>query len=199
MAALAGIAVALASAAGVARAATLPTVRCHVETGLDGLKFPTWPNRQPVDVPASLAPRLAVYVGGLQRAIAPRGWKCSVQEAVDGSDVMVVEPRGKGSTAGVRSWSIPACAGCMFDAVCAYFPREAKAVSVGLPCESSTTGLRTTRLSRTLVQVRTVVGSTVALVFFESRGANVRAAGTSCSGEARVCEAVLAEWQRQKH
>ena len=69
----------------------------------------------------------------LQRAIAPRGSKCSVQEAVDGSDMMLVEPRGKDSTAEVRSWSIPACVGCMFDAVCAYFPREATAVSVGLP------------------------------------------------------------------
>jgi hypothetical protein len=166
---------------------------------MDGLKFPTWPNRQSVDVPASLAPRLAVYVGGLQRAIAPRGWTCGVQEAVDGSDVMVVEPRRKGSTAEVRSWSIPACVGCMFDAVCAYFPREAKAVSVGLPCESRTTGLRTTRVSRTLVKVRTVDGSTVALVFFEPRGANVRAAGVSCSGEPGVCAAVLGEWQRQLH
>ena len=66
--AFAGIGLALWLAAGDARAATLPTVRCHVETGMDGLKFPTWPNRQAVDVPASLAPRLAVYVGGLQRA-----------------------------------------------------------------------------------------------------------------------------------
>ena len=197
--AFAGIGLALWLAAGGARAATLPTVRCHVETALDGLKFPAWPNRQSVDVPASLAPRLAVYVGGLQRAIAPRGWKCGVQEAVDGSDVMVVEPRGKGSAAEVRSWSIPACVGCMFDAVCAFFPREAKAVSVGLPCESRTAGLRTTRLSRTLVKLRTVGGATVALVFFEPRGANLRAAGVSCTGEVGVCSAVLGEWRRQKH
>jgi hypothetical protein len=152
-----------------------------------------------VAVPASLAPQLAVYVGGLQRVIAPRGWRCSVQEAVNGSDVMVVEPRGKGSVAEVRSWSIPACVGCMFDAVCAYFTHEARAVSVGLPCESRATGVRTKRLSRTLVEVRTVGGSTIALVFFEPRGDYQRAAGVTCSGEARVCEALLAEWRRQKH
>jgi len=121
-----------------------------------------------------------------------------VQEAVNGSDVIVVAPRAKGSRSEVRAWSIPACVGCMFDAVCAYFRREAKAVSVGLPCESRTTGLRVTRLSRKLVQARTVGGSTVALVFFEPRGSFQRAAGVTCSGEARVCQAVLAEWRRAK-
>jgi hypothetical protein len=164
---------------------------------MDGLEFPKWPNRQSVSVPAVLAPRLAVYVGGLQRVVAPRGWRCNVQEAVDGSDVIVVAPRGS-SQAEVRSWSIPACAGCMFDAVCAYFPREAKAVSVGLPCESRSTGVRLTRLSRTVAEVRSSRDSTVALVFFEPRGAYQRAAGVTCSGAPRVCEAVLADWRRQK-
>jgi hypothetical protein len=165
---------------------------------MDGLKFPKWPNRQSVAVPAALAPRLAVYVGGMQRVVAPRGWRCNVQEAVDGSDVIVVAPRGKSSRGEVRSWSIPACVGCMFDAVCAYFPREARAVSVGLPCESRATGLRLTRLARTLAGVRSLRDSTIALVFFEPRGAYPRAAGVTCSGEAPVCEAVLADWRRQK-
>ena len=112
---------------------------------------------------------------------------------------MVVEPRGKGSTPTVRSWSIPACVGCMFDAVCAYFPREAKAVSVGLPCESRTTGLRTTRLSRTLVRVAHRRGSTVALVFFEPRGANVRAAGVLVLGRGARVRRGARGLARQKH
>jgi hypothetical protein len=197
VAAGAACAAALLLGAGEARAAVLPTVRCPVTAGMDGLTFPKWPNRQTVAVPSALAPRLAVYVGGMQRVVAPRGWRCTVQEAVDGSDVMVVTPRVRSSRE-VRSWSIPACVGCMFDAVCAYVPREAKAVSVGLPCGSRTGGLRVKRLSRTLVEARSARDATVALVFFEPRGDYQRAAGVTCSGEAAICEAVLAEWRRQK-
>lgn len=112
-----------ASGASGGAATTLPTVRCPVEVGIDGLKFPHWPARQSAAVPASLAGTLAVYVGGLQRVVAPRGWRCNVQEAVNGSDVINVTPRGKDSKLSVSSWSIPACGGCMFDGVCAYFPR----------------------------------------------------------------------------
>ena len=188
--------VALGVAAGAdasPRAAILPTVRCPVRVGIDGLKFPQWPARQSADVPASLAARLAAYVGGLQRVVAPRGWRCNVQEAVDGSDVISVDPRkGSGS---VSSWSIPACVGCMFDAVCAYFPREAKAVSVGLPCGGRPAGRRVTRLSRTLVKVRAADGSSRGLVYFEPRGKYMLAAGVTCAGEVAICEAVLADWR----
>ena len=132
---------AVASASTAAgRTATLPTVKCPVVAGIDGQKYPRYPARQRLAVPAALAGELAAYVGGMQRVIAPRGWRCKVQEAVDGSDVITVEPRGAGSHSSISSWSIPACVGCMFDAVCAYFPREAKAVSVGLPCEVDDVG-----------------------------------------------------------
>ena len=152
-----------------------------MQAGIDGLTFPHWPARQRVAVPASLAGELAVYVGGLQRVVAPRGWRCNVQEAVDGSDVITVEPRGTASQLSISSWSIPACVGCMFDAVCAYFPREATAVSVGLPCECERAGRRKTRLSRTLVRdPQREHGSSLGLVFFEPRGTYQRAAGMSC-------------------
>src|SRR3954447_10516784 len=115
-------ALALAAVSGIAHAGgspTVPTVRCPVEAGMDGLKFPHWPGRQQAVVPASLAGEVAVYVGGLQRVVAPRSWRCKVQEAVDGSDVINVEPRRGAARLSVSSWTIPACVGCMFDAVCA--------------------------------------------------------------------------------
>ena len=168
--ALALVVPAVASASTAAsRTATLPTVKCPVVAGIDGQKYPRYPARQRLAVPAALAGELAAYVGGMQRVIAPRGWRCKVQEAVDGSDVITVEPRGAGSHSSISSWSIPACVGCMFDSVCAYFPHEAKAVSVGLPCEVTTSGERTTRLSRTLVRTQAKTGSSYGLVLFEPR------------------------------
>jgi hypothetical protein len=196
--AVGGFVVAVALASGSARGgggATVPTVRCPVEAGMDGMTFPHWPARQRATVPASLAGEVAVYVGGLQRVVAPRSWRCKVQEAVDGSDVINVEPRRGAARLSVSSWTIPACVGCMFSAVCAYFPREAKAVSVGLPCESKATGQRLKRLSRTLVDVRSTDGSSFALVYFEPRGDNPRAAGVTCVHARRICSAVLADWR----
>jgi hypothetical protein len=71
-------------------------------------------------------------------------------------------------------------------------------VSVGLRCESSSRGLRTKRLSRTLVELRSARGAPLGLVFFEPRGTYQRAAGMSCSTEAAICEAVLADWRARK-
>jgi hypothetical protein len=62
--------------------------------------------------------------------------------------------------------------GLHVDAVCAYFPHEAPGVSVGLACESGSRGLRTKRLSRTLVELRSARGAPLGLVFFEPRGAS---------------------------
>lgn len=71
-------------------------------------------------------------------------------------------------------------------------------MSVGLPCESSARGLRTKRLSRTLVEIRSARSAPLGLVYFEPRSAYQRAAGMSCSGETAVCEAVLADWRAGK-
>lgn len=180
-------------------ATVLPTVRCAVTAGIDGQRYPSWPARQGTNVPASMADALAAYVGGLQRVVAPRGWTCGVLEAVNGSNVITVAKRGKGSVPTIKSWSEPACVGCMFDAVCRYFPREAAPLNVGLPCSRATPGDRVTRLARTLVRVDDRSGSTFSLVFFEPRGALQRAAGVTCFHARRICEAVLADWRAQKH
>jgi hypothetical protein len=190
---------ALAAVAGAppdARAAILPTVRCAVSAGIGGQRYPAWPTRQQTVVPASLAATLAVYVGGFQRVVAPRGWRCGVLEAANGGNVITVSKPGAGPA--IKSWSEPACAGCIYDAVCRYFPREAAPLSVGLPCSAAVPGERVTRLSRTLVRVRSSRGAAVGLVFFESREERQRAAGVSCLQE-RICNAVLADWRAQLH
>jgi hypothetical protein len=182
-----------------ARAATdaapplLPTVRCPLRAAFPAQRTPKVADRERAAVPAALAPRLAIYVGGPERVVAPRGWRCTALAAVNGGTIIVVEPREATRGRGVRSWREPACVGCIYDAVCALFPREAAPLSVGLPCGSPVRGRVVTRLSASLARYRDPDGES-GLVFLDANAPE--AAGVSCRAPfAGVCAAVLADWR----
>ena len=192
------VAAALA-ATGVAAPATtaprvlLPTIRCPLDTALDTVRTPKVAAREPATVPATLAPSLAVYVGGPERVVAPRGWRCSALAAVNGGTLLIVEPRGADRGEGIRSWRERACVGCIHSATCLFFAKEARALSVGIPCARRPAGLRVTRLAATLARYRYGDGET-GLVLLDAE--TPEAAGVTCRASgAGVCSAVLADWR----
>lgn len=171
----------------------LPTVRCPLETALDTVRTPKVAAREPATVPARLAPSLAIYVGGPERVVAPRGWRCRALAAVNGGTLLIVEPRGADRGEGIRSWRERACVGCIYSATCAFFAKEAKPLSVGLPCGGLPAGLRVTRLGSDLARYRDADGET-GLVFLDAEAPE--AAGVTCrTSGAGVCSAVLADWR----
>lgn len=169
----------------------LPTVKCPVQKGLDSLRFPPVPSRVRAAVPTALAARLAVYAGGPERVVAPRGWRCGAIAAVNGGSAIVVASREKSSSATISAWTEPACVGCIFDRVCAFFPKESRPLSVGIACGRLPPSLARVRLSPSLV--RWSDRGELGLVLL--RAEEPFAAGVSCSGTQAGCEAVLAEWR----
>src|SRR5262249_42173064 len=104
-----------------------------------------------------------------------------------------VSKPGEGDVPTIRAWTIPACVGCIYDAVCRYFPKESAAIGAGFKCQPGYPGERVTRLSRTLVSVGGQLGQT-RLILFEPHGAH-HAAGVSCLGLKSICKAALKDWR----
>ena len=176
----------------------LLTVRCPVSVGVSGLQFPRWGARAHAKVPASMASRLSVYVGGFQRVVAPRGRRCRAAEGANGNSVLKVGGLGQGDDPHVESWKYPTCVGCIFDAVCLYFPRQAATLNQGMACHTSPpgcVGTKIIRLSPRLVRVSGCL-TLVRLIFFDVR--KPLAAGVSCLDSAAICAAVLADWRTNR-
>ena len=176
----------------VPETALLPTVRCSVTAGIDGLKYPKWPKEQRVRVPHELAGTLSVYVGGFERVVAPSGWRCHAIAAANGGTLLSAAPAGTDPVEGVKVWTEPACVGCIYDETCGYFGKRAAPLSVGLPCPGVPDARHLTRVSSTLVRYRDDDGE-VGMVSLHV--ADPRAAGVSCLVSAKgTCAVVLADW-----
>jgi hypothetical protein len=78
-------------------------------------------------LPTGLAGKVTLYSDkgrSIRPVIGPAGWGCSVLVAADGSQVVSVFPPGQSAQGPmlVEASSVPACVGCMYDAVCPLIP-----------------------------------------------------------------------------
>ncbi len=166
---------------------------CKVDVAVEGVTFPRHARREPVSVPADLAPRLELRFGATERVVTPRGWRCSVLAATNGGTALTTAPAEAGAASGMRTWTEPACVGCIYEATCRYFRTAARPLSVGLPCGRKPVFRHVWRLSPELVRYRDDDGE-IGLVAL--RPDEPWAAGISClSAAPRICEAALADWR----
>ena len=95
------------------------------------------PSTLPETVPSDLAPQLAVYADqlGSMKLLAPVGWSCSAEQAVDGGSHVSVFPPGQpdpassssGAAEAVVGSQTGACVGCALGQASALFPDAAAA------------------------------------------------------------------------
>ncbi len=116
--------------------------RCRTEAVVDTRR--TWPEMQV----KTAGPGLSTYRDKFGTTlIGPKGWHCGSVVGGDGNSFLVISPHvGRNlfaslpNTAGqaVTANSIPACAGCQYDEICAVFPTASlvkQTEAVYGPCE----------------------------------------------------------------
>jgi serine/threonine-protein kinase len=117
--------------------ALLPVMACPSTYGAGGVPPAAYPSAERMALPAGLAGKVALYSDqgrSARPALGPAGWGCSVQVAADGSLVVSVFPPGESATGPmlVEAYRVPACVGCMYDAVCPLIPYAGKIFGSGL-------------------------------------------------------------------
>jgi hypothetical protein len=114
--------------ASVAQAAvTLAVVPCAMTYGVEPGTPPVPPSSLRVAVPATLASSLRVFWSPHARMVGPAGLRCTGEEGADGILLLRALPSGGGRRGpGVTLYAVPACAGCIAQLACAYFPQAAR-------------------------------------------------------------------------
>ena len=109
----------------------LPVVACKSTYGMTGGPSPAYPAAESMALPSRLVGKVALYSNSdrwVRPILAPVGWDCSVEVAVDGGEVVNVFPPG-GSGNGpmlVTADSEPACTSCIYDSICPLIPYAAQ-------------------------------------------------------------------------
>jgi hypothetical protein len=110
---------------GAAQAAepSVPTVSCPTSYGNQGT-HPKIPKRIAVRGNPTSVHGLVAYADPYAHLVGPAGMRCSAIAAVDGSQDILVWPKGQAKPGdhspgqGLNLQVIPACVGCMFSLVC---------------------------------------------------------------------------------
>ena len=98
---------------------------------------PRLPDSTPPSIAGGLRTEVAVYANNAMFVLAPSGWQCTASEGLDGNDTITVYPQGQSSTnptEAVSGTTIPACAFCIWQQACAYFPAARKIFTGYGPC-----------------------------------------------------------------
>lgn len=113
---------------GAGSLVTLPERRCATDLPLPGVS-PAQRRRTVVEFPAAIGGRgLVAFRDAVGSAVVgPRSWHCRAALGVDGTEFVTVAPTPVKEVAEDRAEAIsllvvPACAGCMAESLCAFFP-----------------------------------------------------------------------------
>jgi hypothetical protein len=118
---------------GAGPSVALRTQRCPTQTSVGG-HLPI-PARVSVREPAGPDPHLFAYAPSLGEVLpAPARWECTAGVGVDGNEEIAAGPIGslvegqegfpevRPNGPAVRATLVPACAGCIAEAICSFFP-----------------------------------------------------------------------------
>jgi hypothetical protein len=139
----------------------LQTRRCPTEMTAGG--FVRVPSRVPAREPAGVDPRLLAYASGSGQLMpAPAGWECTAGMGADGNQEIAAGPPGsvtvrgegdipelRGGGPSVQVTLTPACAGCIAEAICSFFPESSvvKPYESLQPCDGEADGEVRRRIS----------------------------------------------------
>jgi hypothetical protein len=125
---------------------------CSLTTGATGMTIRATPASLRVSLPAQVAGKVAAYGRAGLVALGPRGWRCDVLLAADGSSSIEVHPSKSAPKrrGGVRLEQAPACIGCIGDIACPFFDAAKKMAVAGCSYQPAV-GESVTRLSKRLV------------------------------------------------
>jgi hypothetical protein len=119
----------------------LPVVRCPTTWPVTTPPQYSLPQSIQTSASASIVARLAFYANDRLMVLAPRGWVCRGEDAVDGGGMMSVFPQGEdpfGAYAiAVTAFTDGACQGCIASTVCGLFPHAPAILgysNVPMPC-----------------------------------------------------------------